>query len=92
MTKTEKGFYIRALILLVLVIYQTFIEGDKYTIADVEGFSVSYVIAMAYFIYFCVYILTLKCMSCGEPVIYKSVNPSGWTLPGSKCDKCGQEF
>ena len=91
MSGTEKGFYIRLAILIVMLLVHLFTENGAKLSDGLHNISPGYWVVISYFMYFCFYVVTLKCKECNEPIIYKSINPSGWRFPKSTCGNCGKE-
>ena len=92
MSKMEKGFYVRLAILVLAILVHVITDNGNNLKDGPQNISMGYYVAIAYLMYFCFYILTLKCKECNEPVVYKSINPSGWRLPKSTCSNCGEIF
>ncbi|GDY28035.1 hypothetical protein AHAT_39250 [Agarivorans sp. Toyoura001] len=92
MTRMVKSFYFRVMILIVLYTANALFGDEGSFQSSLETVSITYWVAIGYLAYFGLYVLTLKCNDCGEPVIYKSVNPSGWQLPTNCCSECGKGF
>jgi hypothetical protein len=86
MARIVKGFYVRLVIIIILWLAHVFFEGAGTAFPDnSESISITYWAGIIYLMYFSFYLMRLKCNSCGEPVIYKTVYFSGWRLPKSHC-------
>lgn len=92
MARIVKGFYIRLAVMVLLWLMNVIFGSDTSFDDGLENVSISYWVGIGYFAYFSFYLMRLKCNSCGEPVIYKTVYFSGWRLPKSHCSKCGKEL
>lgn len=91
-TGMQKGFYFRVGILVFLCAIHLFVGNSGSYEGGLEKVSITYWVCMVGLVYFCWYVLTLKCGDCGEPVIYKAVNPAQWRLPSNHCSKCKKIF
>ncbi len=92
MARIVKGFYIRLALMVFFWLIHVIFSSDSSFEDGLENVSITYWVGIVYFVYFSFYLMRLKCNSCGEPVIYKTVYFSGWRLPKSHCSKCGKEL
>ncbi|MCE2571103.1 hypothetical protein [Motilimonas eburnea] len=92
MPKIVIGFYLRLVMMVMLWLLHVIFGSDASFANGMEKVSITYWLSISYFAYFCFYLIRLKCNSCGEPVIYKTVHYSGWRLPKSHCSRCKKEL